>query len=293
MPTLHQEALAAFRALGFAPRRSRGQNFLVHERVIQMILDTVQVQATDEVVEVGPGIGFVTRRLLATCRTVWGIEVDDRLVEWLRSSALGSHPGFRLIHADVLRTDFSRILPARRVKAVANLPYSIATAVLAHFFEQSHHFATLTVMVQKEVAQRLTAVPGNKAYGPLALLLAIYGQVTQKFSVSPEAFLPRPKVQSTVLHIRVNDEPLVSSDEIPFLRRVVRTAFGQRRKILMNSLTPLLAGAREEVNRVLSGLDIDTHRRAETLSLNEFVQLARALGERAGDHTHPCPNCQK
>jgi 16S rRNA (adenine1518-N6/adenine1519-N6)-dimethyltransferase len=286
MPTLHQEALAAFHELNFTPNRGRGQNFLVHERVIESILRAVDVQPADEIVEVGPGIGFVTRRLLATCRTVWGIEVDDRLVEWLRSSALGSHPAFRLIHEDVLQTDFSRILPPRPVKVVANLPYNIATAVLAHFFTHAHHFSELTVMVQREVAQRLAAVPGSKAYGPLAILLAIHGQITQKFSVSAEAFLPRPKVQSTVLHIRVNDAPSVPSDDIPFLKRVVRTAFGQRRKILSNSLSPLLAGGREEATRILYGLGIDAHRRAETLSLEEFVQLSRSLGrerERQGD----------
>ena len=277
MPTLHQEALAAFEHLGFTPSKRRGQNFLVHERVIEMILRAVDVQPTDEILEVGPGIGFVTRRLLATRCTVWGIEVDDRLVEWLASSPLGSDPGFKLIHGDVLETDFSKILPQHPVKVVANLPYSIATAVLAYFFENAQHFSELTVMVQKEVAQRLTAVPGNKNYGPLALLMAIHGQVTQKFSVSPEAFLPRPKVQSTVLHIRVNDQPSVPANEIPFLRRVVRTAFGQRRKILVNSLSPAAAGGREEADRVLQGLGIDGHRRAETLSLDEFVRLARAL----------------
>jgi len=277
MPTLHQEALAAFHELDFTPSRRRGQNFLVHERVIETILRAVNVQPADEIVEVGPGIGFVTRRLLATCRTLWAIEVDGQLVEWLRASALGSNPAFRLIHEDVLQTDFNRILPPRPVKVVANLPYNIATAVLAHFFANAHHFSELTVMVQKEVAQRLAAVPGSKAYGPLAILLAIHGQITHKFSVSAEAFIPKPKVQSTVLHIRVNDPPAVPSDELPFLRSVVRTAFGQRRKILSNSLSPLVAGGREEAARILHGLGIDGHRRAETLSLKEFVQLSRAL----------------
>ena len=132
-------------------------------------------------------------------------------------------------------------------------------------------------MVQKEVADRLAAVPGSKSYGPLALLLGIYGRITCKFQVSREAFLPRPRVQSTVLHIHVNDAPLVPSDEIPYLRHVVRTAFGQRRKVLLNSLSALVAEGREVVHTVLEELGIEGRRRAETLSLEEFVQLARAL----------------
>ena len=142
--TLHQEALSAFRELGFTPSKRRGQNFLVHERVIDRILGSVDVQPTDEILEVGPGLGFVTRRLVAICGIVWAIEVDERLVNWLRSSLTASNPGLRVIHEDVLQTNFSKLLPPRRVKVVANLPYNIATVVLARLLEHSTHFSELT-----------------------------------------------------------------------------------------------------------------------------------------------------
>ena len=232
MTTLHQEARDAWRELGFSPSRARGQNFLVHKRVIDSVLQFLDPGEDDRILEVGPGLGFVTRCLVGERRRVWAIEVDPLLVQWLRNSPLGSCPDFYLLHGDVLTADFDRLLPEDSVKVVANLPYSVAAPALLRLFEAGRHFSTLVIMLQKEVAQRLAAEPGTPAYGALSVWSRLYGQITRKVAVSPEAFTPRPRVDSTLLRIELYREPLIPVQEVPLLRAVVRAGFSRRRKML-------------------------------------------------------------
>ena len=260
--------------MGFTPSKARGQNFLVHERVIEAILRLVQLGDDDRVLEVGPGLGFVTRRLVGAERQVWAVEVDPHLVRWLSDGPLGRCPGFHLLHGDVLEIDLDRFLPAGKVKVVANLPYSVAAPVLLRLFEEGRHFSLLVVMLQKEVARRLTAVPGTRSYGALSVWSRLYGRVTEKVPVAPEAFTPKPRVDSTLLRIEPLDPPALPAEEIPGLRAVVRAGFGQRRKMLGNALAGLLGGAGEAV---FEKAGVDPRRRAETLDLQEFGRLARAF----------------
>ncbi len=280
MATLHQEARSAWRELGFTPSRARGQNFLVHRRVIDTIIQLLDLDEDDGILEVGPGLGFVTRCLVGESRNVWAVEVDPLLVRWLREGPLGSRAGFHLVHQDVLTTDFDRLLPEHRVKVVANLPYSVAAPALLRLFEAGHRFSVLVVMLQKEVARRLAAEPGTAAYGVLSLWCRLYGKVSRKVAVSPEAFTPRPKVDSTLLRIELHPEPLVPAGEIPWLRSVVRAGFARRRKMLGNALAGLFDGRAGEI---FDRAAVDPRRRAETLELEEFARLARAFGEAGGD----------
>lgn len=265
--------------MGFTPSRARGQNFLVHRRVIDTILQLLDLGEDDRILEVGPGLGFVTRCLVGARRNVWAIEVDPLLVRWLRDGPLGACPGFTLVHEDVLATDFDRLLPEDGVKVVANLPYSVAAPALLRLLEAGRHFSALVVMLQKEVAQRLAARPGTPAYGALSVWCRLYGRVTRKVAVSPEAFTPRPRVDSTLLRIEPDREPLVPAEEVPLLRTVVRAGFARRRKMLGNALAGLFeARARDIFDRAA----VDPRRRAETLDLEEFTRLARAYREAAG-----------
>ena len=157
---------------------------------------------------------------------------------------------------------------------VANLPYSVAAPVLLRLFEEGRHFSLLVVMLQKEVARRLTAAPGTPSYGALSVWSRLYGRVTEKVPVAPEAFTPRPRVDSTLLRIELLDPPALPAEEIPGLRAVVRAGFGQRRKMLGNALAGLLGGAGEAV---FEKAGVDPRRRAETLDLQEFGRLARAF----------------
>jgi 16S rRNA (adenine1518-N6/adenine1519-N6)-dimethyltransferase len=275
--TLYQEARAALRDAAFAPKKSLGQNFLVHDRVLESILRLVDLSPDDEVLEIGPGLGSLTRRLVERARRVWAVEIDRFLIEKLRGGALGSHPALELIQGDILELPLQGILPDRKIKLVANLPYSISTPVLFRLFELREHFSFFVLMVQREVADRMASAPGTKSYGSLSVWCQVHGRITAKVAVAPEAFLPRPKVRSTVLKLELHTEPLVSAEEIPVLRGLVRAAFGRRRKTLENNLAGWLKVGREEIAALLRAQGIDPRRRGETLGTDEFIGLARAI----------------
>jgi len=280
MTTLYQEARAALRDADFAPKKSLGQNFLVHDRVLESILRLVDLSPDDEVLEIGPGLGSLTRRLVERARRVWAVEIDRFLVEKLRGGALGSHPALELIQGDILELPLEKILPDRKIKLVANLPYSISTPVLFRLFELRDHFSFFVLMVQREVAERMASAPGTKSYGALSVWCQVHGRIAGKIAVAPEAFFPRPKVRSMVLKIELHPEPLVSTDEVSVLQGLVRAAFGQRRKTLQNNLATWLKIGREDVDRLLRSRQLDPRRRGETLSIDEFIGLARAVKDR-------------
>jgi 16S rRNA (adenine1518-N6/adenine1519-N6)-dimethyltransferase len=285
--TLYEEVRAALRETNFRPRKSRGQNFLIHERVIDSIIRLLDLSPADEVVEIGPGLGFLTRRLLERAARVWAVEVDAALVERLGASVFAADPKLRLIHGDILEVPLGDMLPDKKLKLVGNLPYSISTPVLFRIFALREHFSSLVLMVQKEVADRIAAQPGTKTFGTLSVWCQIHGRIIDRVSVSPEAFFPRPKVRSTVLKIELFPEPLVTASEIPILRGLVRAAFGQRRKTLGNALTAWLKSDGSEIETLLQSQGIDPRRRGETLSIDEFIKLARAAQRQsalAADH---------
>ena len=285
--TLYEEVRAALRETNFRPRKSRGQNFLIHERVIDSIIRLLDLSPADEVVEIGPGLGFLTRRLLERAARVWAVEVDAALVERLGASVFAADPKLRLIHGDILEVPLGDMLPDKKLKLVGNLPYSISTPVLFRIFALREHFSSLVLMVQKEVADRIAAQPGTKTFGTLSVWCQIHGRIIDRVSVSPEAFFPRPKVRSTVLKIELFPEPLVTASEIPILRGLVRAAFGQRRKTLGNALTAWLKSDGSAIETLLQSQGIDPRRRGETLSIDEFIKLARAAQRQsalAADH---------
>lgn len=277
MVTLYQEAREALRESGFKPRKKLGQHFLIHKGTIEAIVRLLDLSRQDGVIEIGPGLGFLTRRLAEMAGEFWAVEVDPFLVEWLSRSPLGSHPDFHLVHGDILKVPLETILPKRRIKLVANLPYSISTPVLLRLFQLREHFSLLVLMVQREVAQRMAALPGTKSYGTLSIWCQIHGEILAKVPVSPEAFFPRPAVRSTVLKIGLYPEPRFPEEDLSLLRVVVRSAFGKRRKTLANALRGTLNKTREEIDTYLRDEGIDPRRRGESLTVEEFMRLARAL----------------
>jgi 16S rRNA (adenine1518-N6/adenine1519-N6)-dimethyltransferase len=274
--TLYEEVRAALRESEFKPRKRLGQNFLIHERVIDSILALLDRDANAQVVEIGPGLGFLTRRLLEHAGKVLAVEVDPVLVERLRRSDFAANPNFQLIHGDILEVALPEMLPKAKLQLVGNLPYSISTPVLFRVLEWNKYFSKLVLMVQKEVADRIAGKRGTKDYGILSVWCQIHGRIAEKVNVSPEAFFPRPEVRSTVLQIEIFPEPLVAADELPLLRDLLRAAFGQRRKTLGNALASGLKLEREAVETYLRACEIDPKRRGETLSVEEFIKLTRA-----------------
>lgn len=277
MTTLYEEVRATLRESEFRPRKRLGQNFLVHENIIESILRLLDVYPEDEIVEIGPGLGFLTRRLLDTAKRVWAVEIDSALVDRLKQGSLGSHPAFQLIHNDILKVAPEDFLPPHKVKLVGNLPYSISTPILFRLFEWREHFSSLVLMMQKEVADRIASGSGTKTYGTLSVWCQLNGRITDKVLVSPEAFFPKPKVRSTILKIDLYQEPLIPVKELPLLRGLVRAAFGQRRKTLGNALASWLQRERNEIESVLRLEGIDPVRRGETLRVEEFLALTHAL----------------
>jgi 16S rRNA (adenine1518-N6/adenine1519-N6)-dimethyltransferase len=259
---------------GLAARKSLGQNFLLDLNLIGRIARTAAPLEGINVIEIGPGPGGLTRALLdAGAASVTAIERDERCVAALTELVAAYPDRLRVIPGDALKIDPRELVPAPR-KIVANLPYNIATALLLQWLPTLQAYESLTLMFQKEVADRLSAAPRSRAYGRLSVLVQWSARVTALFDVAPRAFVPAPKVTSTLLRIEARSAPLAPCRRGD-LERVTAAAFGQRRKMLRQSLKRL--GVPPEP--LLSAAGIASSRRAEELSVEEFCALARLLDE--------------
>lgn len=259
------------------PRKRFGQHFLADQSIAERIVALVQPLPGDLVLEIGPGRGALTQRLAARVGRLVAVEIDRDLVAYLRQRLAG--PDFRLIEGDVLDLDLGQLLREEgreRLLVVGNLPYNITAPLLFGLLEQADQVRTAILMVQQEVARRLAARPGTKDYSLLTVLLSLRAQVHTRIQVAPGAFRPVPQVYSTVVEVQFEPARYPVRDERIF-GRLVRTAFGQRRKMLRNSLLGLCAGQREELEERAAAAGIDPSRRPETLSLKEFGRLSDAF----------------
>ncbi|MEJ2696639.1 MAG: 16S rRNA (adenine(1518)-N(6)/adenine(1519)-N(6))-dimethyltransferase RsmA [Candidatus Sulfobium sp.] len=253
-------------------KRSRlGQNFLYDRSILEKIVRTAGVTGDDTVVEIGPGPGTLTTVLSKRAKRVIAIELDERLYYRLKAELSGL-VNVELVHGDVLKFPFEGI---GNFRVVANIPYYITTPIIFRLLDSRKHLSTMTLTVQKEVAERIVAHPGGKDYGVLSIMVQYLAHAELKFVIPREAFRPVPKVDSALLHMKILPEPsLVVRDERTFYR-VVKTAFSQRRKTLSNSLKGLGEGIRDK----LVACGIDPGRRPETLSMEEFGKLADLLAK--------------
>ncbi len=250
-----------------------GQNFLIDADIVRQIIDAAQIESGDEVLEIGPGIGTLTQGLLEAGAHVTAVELDKKLPAVLKETLEG-YENFRLVEGDILKIDIAALMP-RRFKVVANLPYYITTQILLTLLEKNLSVTKVVTMVQREVAERMTALPGSKIYGALSIAVQFRSEARIAFEVPPKSFLPPPEVTSAVVVCDIRKPPFEVVDENFFIK-VVRAAFAQRRKTLPNSLT----GAGFSREKILSALEIsgiDGSRRAETLSLEEFANLSATL----------------
>ena len=250
-----------------------GQNFLIDPSVVQKIVDAAEISDGDEVLEIGPGIGTLTQGLLEAGAKVTAVEIDKKLPAVLEKTLEG-YENFRLVQGDILKVDIEKIMRPN-FKVVANLPYYITTQILLTLLEKKLPVAKIVTMVQKEVAERMTAAPNSKTYGAMTVAVQFRADVKIAFEVPPSAFLPRPEVTSAVVVCDVRESPFKVAEENFFIK-VVRAAFGQRRKTLLNSL--MGAGfLRENILAALEVAKISAERRAETLSIEDFVNLSNSL----------------
>ncbi|MEZ4484244.1 MAG: 16S rRNA (adenine(1518)-N(6)/adenine(1519)-N(6))-dimethyltransferase RsmA [Syntrophotaleaceae bacterium] len=255
------------------PKKRFGQNFLRDTQVVERILEAADLQSSDRVLEIGPGLGALTDRLLPQVGILHVMELDRDLAGALQSR---SEANLRVHMGDALRLDWDQLLPEPPYKLVANLPYNISSQILFKILDHRRLFSRLVLMFQQEVGDRLCAEPDSKAYGILSVLCQNWFDVRRVVRVPPGAFFPPPKVHSVVLRFDALSQPRVAVSDEPFFRRVVKGAFGQRRKTLRNSLKG--AGlVFDGLDEAMEGVGIDGGRRAETLTLEEFGVLAEML----------------
>jgi 16S rRNA (adenine1518-N6/adenine1519-N6)-dimethyltransferase len=279
-PSVLKEVL---RRHGFSFKKQLGQNFLIDERVLTRIVDAAELGPDDGVFEIGPGAGVLTRWLAERAKRVVAVEKDAALRPVLAETLAGCE-NVVLRFADALQLDLAPLWTefsgCRRVVMAANLPYYVTTPLLFHVLESRVPLDTMVLMVQREVADRLTASPGGKDYGALTVAVQYHTTVERVCVVHPGAFLPPPNVDSTVVRLRRRRRPAVDVlDEAAFFR-IVRAAFSVRRKTLLNALSSGLGMDKDQCRMWLEASGIDPNRRGETLNLHEFAALANTMGAR-------------
>ena len=266
---------------GFKFSKSLGQNFLIDENVLTKITDASDLDGAG-VIEIGPGFGTLTQRLAKCAEKVVAIEIDKTAIPVLEDN-LSDFSNVKIINEDVLKCDLHSVIKEEfggmNVKVCANLPYYITTPIIMHILEEKLNVESLTVMIQKEVAMRIGAKAGTKDYGALTLAVNYYAQSEIITHVPPSAFIPQPKVSSTVIKLTMRKEPPVRVNDEKGFFKVVKASFGQRRKTLLNALSnsSFIPLSKEDVKKALENAGIDEKRRGETLTIEEFANLSNEI----------------
>lgn len=271
---------------GFTFKKSFGQNFLTDTNILQKIVDTAEIDKNVNVIEIGPGIGALTEFLAENAAEVMAFEIDERLVPILEDT-LRDHDNIKVINEDVLKADLQTRVkefknPNLPIKVVANLPYYITTPILMHLIESKIPFAEFVVMMQKEVADRISAEPDTKAYGSLSIAVQYYMTAKVAFVVPRTVFVPAPNVDSAILKMTRREQPLVEVKDEDFFFRVSKISFVHRRKTLWNNLTSHFGKSEEvkaKLEQALENANIKPSIRGEALSITDFARLSDALRE--------------
>ena len=263
---------------GLIPRKGLGQHFLVDRNILDKVIRTAQVEKEDIVLEVGPGLGEMTLALARQAKKVIAVEIDSKLAVILKQK-MKDFSNVEVVGRDILKMDFSQFFrkEGHPIKVVANLPYQISTPLLFRFIEFKETLSTLTLMLQKEVAERIVASPGRKEYGPLSIFIQMFSDISIRFFIKPSAFFPPPKVESAVVHMSFREKPVVNLEDEKWFKKVVKGCFGYRRKTLMNALKHSGLPLPESTESKMEKIGIDPRRRPETLTIRELVYLAEAL----------------
>lgn len=286
-PTLGspQNTIAVLQKYNFVFQKKFGQNFLIDTHVLDKIIRSAEITKDDFVLEIGPGIGTMTQYLACAAGKVVAVEIDRALIPIL-ADTLDGYDNVTVINEDVLKVDIAKLAEeqngGRPIKVVANLPYYITTPIIMGLFEKNVPIKSITVMVQKEVADRMQMGPGTKDYGALSLAVQYYAKPYIVANVPPNCFMPRPKVGSAVIRLERYEEPPVQVKDERLMFRIIRASFNQRRKTLANGLknSPELDFTKEEIEAAIETLGKGASVRGEALTLEEFARLSDVLCER-------------
>ena len=277
-----QVTIQTIKKYEFAFQKKFGQNFLIDDHVITKIINAAEITKDDLVLEIGPGIGTMTQYLACAARKVVAVEIDKALIPILEDT-LSDYDNARVINNDVLKVDIAKLAEeengGKPIKVVANLPYYITTPIIMGLFENHVPIKSITVMVQKEVADRMQVGPGTKDYGALSLAVQYYAKPYIVANVPPNCFMPRPKVGSAVIRLERYEEPPVKVKDEKLMFRIIRASFNQRRKTLANGLknSAELDYTKEEIEAAIEALERGASIRGEALTLEEFAKLADFL----------------
>lgn len=282
-----QVTIETIQKYGFDFQKKYGQNFLIDARVLDKIIAAAEIGPEDCVLEIGPGIGTMTQYLAEQAGKVIAVEIDDKLIPILQET-LKDYDNVRIIHQDVMKLDLNELTATenhgRPMKVVANLPYYITTPIIMGLFEQNVPLQNITVMVQKEVADRMQVGPGTKEYGALSLAVQYYAKPYIVANVPPNCFIPRPNVASAVIRLTRYTEPPVAVKNEKLMFQLIRASFNQRRKTLVNGIgnAAQLNYTKEQVQQALERMGASPTVRGETFTLEDFARLSDTLEEIAG-----------
>lgn len=269
----------------FVFQKKYGQNFLIDTHVLDKIINAAKITKDDFVLEIGPGIGTMTQYLASSAREVFAVEIDRALIPILEDT-LSEYENVTILNEDILKVDIRKLAEERNqgrpIKVVANLPYYITTPIIMGLFEEEVPVESITVMVQKEVADRMQTGPGSKDYGALSLAVQYYASPYIVANVPPNCFMPRPKVGSAVIRLSRHEKPPVDVKDPRLMFRIIRASFNQRRKTLVNGLKNAqdLDFTKEEIERAVSACGFPAGIRGEALTLQNFADLANCLSQR-------------
>lgn len=284
MENLYKKTKDIMRKYNISANKSLGQNFLINEDVVESIVNSSNITEKDLVIEIGPGLGTLTEYLLQKAGKVIAIELDNRMLEIL-NQRFYQYTNFEIINQDVLKVDLNSIINNEKnynnfenVKIVANLPYYITTPIVMKLLEEKLDIQSITVMIQKEVAQRLIATPGDKLTGAITYCVYYYAESESIMTVPNSSFIPEPEVESQVIKLNIRKKPPVRIENEELFFRVIKTSFMQRRKTLINSLANGgLVKNKEEFKQVLNKMELDSNVRGETLTIEQFAIITQEL----------------
>ena len=284
MPTILEETRFILNKYNIKADKKLGQNFLISDDAVNRIIEKSEVTKSDLVIEIGPGLGTLTKELLERAGKVICIELDTRMVKIL-NERFSLYDNFEIIHDDILKVDLKSIIKREKenqnmkeAKIVANLPYYITTPIIMKLLEEKLDLKTITVMVQKEVADRLTAVPGTKKSGAITYGVYYYAEAEEVLEVLPESFIPAPEVTSEVIQFKIRKEPPVFVGDDKKMFQIIKCAFTQRRKTLLNSLVNTnIFNSKEHGSKILKEVNLKENVRPEELTLEDFARIAELL----------------
>jgi len=277
-----QKTIDIIKKYEFAFQKKFGQNFLIDAHVLNKIITSAEITKEDFVLEIGPGIGTMTQYLAEYADRVAAVEIDQALIPILKET-LNTYPNVTIYHEDILKMDIMKLVreqnEGKPVKVVANLPYYITTPIIMGLFESHVPIKSITVMVQKEVAQRMQAVPGTKDYGALSLAVQYYAAPYIVANVPPNCFIPRPNVGSAVIRLTRYEQPMVQVKDEKLLFQIIRASFNQRRKTLVNGLnnSPEIKLSKAHISEAIEELGVSSVIRGEALTLKQFGELSDLL----------------